>query len=465
MKSRLNLRLLIFVGLLFLIPIACSLPLIAAPDQPVSTKAPVDPSVVPITKTSPGEPTIHPSVEISPAEPTDPPAEPLPSLPDFNQVLTFGGGGAGFICEDLGYPESPNTISGTVTYGQHASLCMTLWGIDFGQPFRIELIAPDGRVSQSPNLRVNQSTGSVEWDGYPGFDGYAEWTSDGKVFVSLVVWWPFTFSPGQWQISASGGGFQAYGDFWVAKEDGMPYLTAFDPRSEYEIMPAWSGPSLHPLELKDNGAVDLIGIDFPTNTPVYVLLYREVVSPDYTEFVLVLEQTVLSNPDGSLATELPGPLEPGTIYLVYGITDPNTILGDTNPDSSDFVNCYMATGLAYGAACGYFNIVTPTSVSTFSSPTWTPDSSSCPGAPPQRMVINQRGYVCTQSDSVRLRDAPARSASTIVQLPIGSQFWVVDGPECAHNWSWWLIETDDGLVGWIAEGGDETDPYFICPLE
>ena len=91
-------------------------------------------------------------------------------------------------------------------------------------------------------------------------------------------------------------------------------------------------------------------------------------------------------------------------------------------------------------------------------------SSSCPGAPPQRMIVNRRGYVCTQEESVRLRDVPARSASTIVQLPTGSQFCVVDGPECADNWSWWLIQTDDGFVGWIAEGGDNVDPYFICPL-
>jgi hypothetical protein len=90
--------------------------------------------------------------------------------------------------------------------------------------------------------------------------------------------------------------------------------------------------------------------------------------------------------------------------------------------------------------------------------------SSCPGAPPQRMIVNQRGYICTKSDSVRLRSDPKRSAGTLIQLKPGKQFTVIGGPACSDNWSWWNIRTDDGLTGWISEGGDEIDPYFICPL-
>jgi SH3-like domain-containing protein len=91
--------------------------------------------------------------------------------------------------------------------------------------------------------------------------------------------------------------------------------------------------------------------------------------------------------------------------------------------------------------------------------------SSCPGAPQPRVILNQRGYVCTQSDSVRLRQGPARSPEVIVELPTGSQFTVTNCPSCADNWSWWQIQTDNGYTGWISEGGgDAVDPYFICPL-
>ena len=91
-------------------------------------------------------------------------------------------------------------------------------------------------------------------------------------------------------------------------------------------------------------------------------------------------------------------------------------------------------------------------------------SNTCPGAPPQRMIVNQRGYVCTKGDNVRLRNAPNRSGAAIDSLPVGTQFTVLDGPTCADNWSWWQIRTDYGVTGWIAEGGDNVDPYFICPL-
>jgi uncharacterized protein YgiM (DUF1202 family) len=80
------------------------------------------------------------------------------------------------------------------------------------------------------------------------------------------------------------------------------------------------------------------------------------------------------------------------------------------------------------------------------------------------MVVNQRGYVCTQTYAVRLRSSPNRAASTIVQLDKGTQFTVIGGPSCADNWSWWQVKTDLGQTGWISEGGDETDPYFICPM-
>ncbi len=60
----------------------------------------------------------------------------------------------------------------------------------------------------------------------------------------------------------------------------------------------------------------------------------------------------------------------------------------------------------------------------------------CPGAPPQRMSLGNGGRVCTQSDTVRLRVEPSRSANFERQLAPGSQFTVVDGPACADKWPW-----------------------------
>jgi hypothetical protein len=64
-----------------------------------------------------------------------------------------------------------------------------------------------------------------------------------------------------------------------------------------------------------------------------------------------------------------------------------------------------------------------------------------------------------------LRSAPKRSGSEMMQLSPGASFVVIGGPSCADNWSWWNVRLDNGTTGWISEGGDQTDPYFICPLK
>lgn len=91
--------------------------------------------------------------------------------------------------------------------------------------------------------------------------------------------------------------------------------------------------------------------------------------------------------------------------------------------------------------------------------------SSCPGSPPQRLRVGERGKVCTRADPVKLRTNPGRTSPVITKLPTGTLFNVIGGPECGgDNWSWWQIQTDNGQTGWIAEGGDDIDPYFLCPL-
>jgi len=44
----------------------------------------------------------------------------------------------------------------------------------------------------------------------------------------------------------------------------------------------------------------------------------------------------------------------------------------------------------------------------------------------------------------------------------GTALAIVDGPICADGWLWWQVQAEGGEIGWVAEGGDETDPYYIC---
>jgi len=103
-----------------------------------------------------------------------------------------------------------------------------------------------------------------------------------------------------------------------------------------------------------------------------------------------------------------------------------------------------------------------------STPTNTPtptnsDSSSCPGAPPQRVRVGDRAWVCTAYEQLIVRAQPRRGSAERTRLEPGTPVTVIDGPVCANVFSWWKVRTDSGSVGWVAEGGDEIDPYFICP--
>jgi len=90
-------------------------------------------------------------------------------------------------------------------------------------------------------------------------------------------------------------------------------------------------------------------------------------------------------------------------------------------------------------------------------------ASSCPGAPPQRLQVNKMAHVCTSKDVVNLRSGPGKSYNTLKSLVPGADITVIGGPKCANNWSWWQVRTESGFTGWLTEGGDSVDKYFLCP--
>ena len=90
-------------------------------------------------------------------------------------------------------------------------------------------------------------------------------------------------------------------------------------------------------------------------------------------------------------------------------------------------------------------------------------NSGCPGAPPTRLVIGAMASVCTQSEDLIMRFSPGMISQALIGVQPGTNLMIIDGPSCANNWFWWKVELDTGLAGWVAEGGDDVDPYFICP--
>ncbi len=88
---------------------------------------------------------------------------------------------------------------------------------------------------------------------------------------------------------------------------------------------------------------------------------------------------------------------------------------------------------------------------------------SCSGAPLQRVRVGESAQVCTAYEQLMVRAQPRRNGAVLTRQRPGRYVSVIDGPVCATAFSWWLVRTDSGTVGWVAEGGDEIDPYFLCP--
>jgi hypothetical protein len=106
---------------------------------------------------------------------------------------------------------------------------------------------------------------------------------------------------------------------------------------------------------------------------------------------------------------------------------------------------------------------------------------SCPGAKDQRLTVNKKASVCTRQDRLILRVSPSLDADEIIRIYPGTMVKVIGGPKCSDNSSWWQIEVPTGTTvyyvhqnldktltqpvqGWVREGSDDKDPYFLCPM-
>ncbi len=109
----------------------------------------------------------------------------------------------------------------------------------------------------------------------------------------------------------------------------------------------------------------------------------------------------------------------------------------------------------------------PPTVTTEPTRTLTPSPTpfTCPGMLPSRVKVGEKARVCTKQDRLILRESPSRSANELVRIVTGTEFKIMEGPVCEDQSTWWRIALDSGLTGWVREGTDATDPYFICPVK
>ncbi len=96
------------------------------------------------------------------------------------------------------------------------------------------------------------------------------------------------------------------------------------------------------------------------------------------------------------------------------------------------------------------NVLPTADATPTSAETGIPD---CPGAPPSRLrkgdhaqVVNVGGY------SLIFYDQPRSNANEVGAVPEGAGVIIRDGPVCAENTYWWMVEFGEGgQSGWAKE--------------
>ena len=93
--------------------------------------------------------------------------------------------------------------------------------------------------------------------------------------------------------------------------------------------------------------------------------------------------------------------------------------------------------------------------------------SPCAGSP-KRLQIGKRAIVCTweSGENLILREGPGKSYRELRRLRPGAVVTITGPPQCDAETGWWYwpVRTRSGYTGWMAEGGDRKDPYFLCPF-
>jgi hypothetical protein len=85
----------------------------------------------------------------------------------------------------------------------------------------------------------------------------------------------------------------------------------------------------------------------------------------------------------------------------------------------------------------------------------------CPGAPKERLILQERGRVLPDDPRpINMRSEPGVDNDVLVQIPIRAVFYVLEGPLCEGDFTWYKIRYL-GREGWIAEG--DLTSYYVEP--
>lgn len=84
----------------------------------------------------------------------------------------------------------------------------------------------------------------------------------------------------------------------------------------------------------------------------------------------------------------------------------------------------------------------------------------CPSAPAIRLIIQERGRVTDNSETLNLREGPGVSFDILTALDPNDEFVVIAGPSCDGEFSWFRVRFGTRF-GWLAEG--DFEDYYVEP--
>lgn len=88
---------------------------------------------------------------------------------------------------------------------------------------------------------------------------------------------------------------------------------------------------------------------------------------------------------------------------------------------------------------------------------------ACPGTYPTRLWVGGYAMVATEPPLPNnVRAGASTEYGVIGKIQPGYPMEILDGPECANNWTWWKVRSlVDDLTGWTAEG--DANGYWLIP--
>jgi hypothetical protein len=97
----------------------------------------------------------------------------------------------------------------------------------------------------------------------------------------------------------------------------------------------------------------------------------------------------------------------------------------------------------------------------FEFPSAIGSTSICESAPPTYLILHERGQVTNEDPQpLNIRNEPGLDGRIVAVLRSLDIFFVIDGPRCADDYTWFKVRVDD-VEGWVAEG--EPGLYYVEP--